>query len=269
VLPGLLREDPYVRSYGEWTFTAGLAPGPYTLQGRELTAGKEVLNVATTTKPDATCAVTLTTAARRVVVPDGRKASLGGRPARFVDATALADAGLWWSVGPTTSALATCDEAADDAALLGLAGQVRFARSPLRVPFDLRSLPGNDEVEAYLDYQGSSGVVVTPRGEDEQSPDAVFVGLVSAFSAGAVSGRRVDVNGSAGRMTDDEAETALCWPSGAHTACAAMVVPQESVSRPRRGSRTTRLVRTARAVRLAPDLDEPSSWFDAQDALPR
>jgi hypothetical protein len=195
--------------------------------------------------------------------------TLAGRPARFVDTTSLADAGLWWSVGPTTSALATCDVAGDDQALLDLAGQVRFARSPLRVPFDLRGLPGNEEVEGYVDYLGTSGVVVTPRGQDEQSPDAVFVGLVPPFSAGAVSGRRVDVNGTAGRMTDDQAETALCWPSGTHTVCAEMVVPQESVGGSHRATRTTRLIQTARAVRLAPDLDASSTWFDAQEALPR
>lgn len=270
VLPGLLREQPYARPYGEWTSTAQLAPqGPYTFQGLQLSAGEELLAVTEAAKPESTCSVTVTTASKRIPVPSGRKATVGDRPARFLVATLDADAGLWWSVGPRTSALAQCDDKPADQTLLDLAGQVRFARTPIRVPFDLTGLPEQDQVQSYLDYSGAIGVLVTPRGATEESPDAVFVGLVATTDAGAVSGRRVDINGSAGRMTDDEDETAVCWPAGSRTVCAGFNSTETSLGRTDKARRTARVLRTARAVHLAPDLDQPSTWFDAQAVLPR
>ncbi len=269
VLPGLLREQPYVRAYGEWTATAQLAPqGTYKVEGRQLTAGEEVLGIVAATDPDSTCSVTVTTASKRIAVPVGRKAALGDRPARFVESSLLTDAGLWWSVGSRTSALAQCDGNGDDQTLLDLARQVRFVPVPLRVPYDLRGLPPEDEVHSYLDYLGTSGVLVAPRGADEESPNSVFVGVIAEMSAGAVSGRRVDISGSAGRMADDEDDATVCWPAASHTVCAAINGPGSPGGRAERSRRTARVLRTARAVRLA-DLDQPETWFEARDALPR
>ncbi|WP_375426428.1 hypothetical protein [uncultured Friedmanniella sp.] len=270
VLPGLWRAQPYARPYGEWISTVQLAAqGPFSFQGLQLSAGQELLAVTEAAKPEATCSVTVTTASGRIPVPAGRKATLGEGPARFVAATDDTDAGLWWSVGPRTSALAQCDDSPGDRVLLDLAGQVQFARTPVRVPFDLNRLPEQDQVQSYLDYSGTIGILVTPRGATEESPDAVFVGLVAMTDAGAVSGRRVDINGTAGRMSDDVDETAVCWPVGSRTVCAAINNPEASLSGAEKIRRTARVLQTARAVQLAPDLDQPGTWFDAQAAFPR
>ncbi|WP_375431952.1 RNA polymerase sigma factor [uncultured Friedmanniella sp.] len=208
-LPGL-RTDPYVRAYGEWTSAVQLPAQPrFTFQARQLTASEEVLSVIIT-ETEATCSVTVTTARARIPVPAGRPTKVSERVARFVDATDETDPGLWWSVGPRTSAEARCDEQPEDALLVELAELVQFAPGPVRVPFDFRDLPSSDEVHTFLDYSGTTAVLVTPRGQNEESPDAVFVGLVSRTAAAALSGRRVDINGDPGQLSDDEDQTTLC-----------------------------------------------------------
>lgn len=269
-LPGLLRTDPYARPYGTWTSAVRLpSQDRFAFQARQLSASEEVLSVTMDSRDGSNCSVTVTTARARVTVPAGRVATVGERPARFVAATDEADPGLWWSVGPRTSALAQCDADADDATLLDLAGQVQFAPEPVRVPFDLRSLPSGDEVHTFLDFGGTVGVLVTPRGESEESPEAVFVGLIASSDAGAVSGRTVDINGTTGRLTDDEDETTVCWASGLHTVCASMINQQSTDDRPQQVRRRSRVLETARAVRLVADVDDRAGWLDAADAFPR
>jgi hypothetical protein len=59
----------------------------------------------------------------------------------------------------------------------------------------------------------------------------------------------------------------VCWTADAKRICAG-TFPQDATGN-KKDRLLDRLVRTARLLELAPDLDDRGTWFDAREALPR
>ena len=263
VLPGLLQPDPYTRARGEWVYTLDLpADAPFTVTGRTLSADAEVLGVDHTGTRSSSCRVEVSTTERPEAPPAGRSTTVARRPAR---STAT---GLWWSLGPLTSAVASCDDPEGDEALAELAAVVRTRPVPVRLPFRLPARTAGQHVDQIYDYQRFQGVSLVPDGQDDSSPDAVFVAVPTFFPMPQDRRpRTVDVNGALGTVIRDDDGQWVCWPAQGEHACVGSF--DQAQRPPDAGRQLLRLTRVARVVQAAPDLEDRATWFDAREALPR
>ena len=264
VVPPLLEPDPYTRGRGEWVYSVTLPPdGAFQVSGRSLTADEEVLVVDRAGSDRLRCSVTVTTAAQATVTPPGRRTKVGHREARFTD-----DGSVWWSLGPRTSAAADCEqEEVADRSLLELARLVRLGPVPVLLPFTLPGLLEGQQLNRIYDYEQFHGASVAPAGTDEVSGDGVLVGVPTFFPMPEDRRpRTVDVNGATGTVIRETDGQWVCWPvDGQHT-CVGSI---NQAQRPPDASQLDRLIAVARGLRMAADLRDRDTWFDAREALPR
>lgn len=265
VLPPLLEPDPYTRGRGEWVYSVTLPPDvAFEVAGRSLTPTEEVLVADRVGSDGLRCNVTVTTAEQATPAPSGRSTKVGYRTARFVE-----DGGLWWSLGPRASAVAECEQAGvTDRTLLELARLVRSGPVPVLLPFSLSGLLDGQQVNRVYDFEQFHGTSFAPSGADETSGDGVLVAVPTNFSMPEDRRpRTVDVNGALGTVIRDNDGQWVCWPASGQHAC---VGSANQAQRPPDATRQLgRLTRMARAVRIAPDLRDRATWFDAREALPR
>lgn len=269
VLPGALRPEPYVRSHGEWVHGFTVAPSPaFSVEGRSLSASEDALSLTRTGDSRTSCDVTVTTERERIPVPVGRPVEVGHRPGRFLAPTDSDFGVLWWAVGPRTAARVGCEVKVEDATLLEIANLLRFRPEPLRVPFALRDLPAPDEVRTVFDYQGSVGVILTPAGQLDGSTDTLYISVPDVFRTARVKPTSVvDIRGARGEVVEGVDGQSVCWTADGQRICAG-TFPQDATGN-QKDRLLARLVRTARLMELAPDLDDRATWFDAREALPR
>lgn len=265
VLPPLLEPDPYTRGRGEWVYSVTLpADVAFEVAGRSLTPTEEVL-VADRVGPDGLrCSVTVTTAEQPTPAPSGRSTKVGHRTARFVE-----DGSLWWSLGPRASAAVECEqEEVAGRTLLELARLVRHGPVPVLLPFTLPGILDEHQVNRVYDFEQFHGASIAPSGTDETSSDAVLVAVPTFFPMPEDRRpRTVDVNGTLGTVIRDNDGQWVCWPTSGQHAC---VGSFNQAQRPPDATRQLgRLTTVARGVRLAPDLGDRATWFDAREALPR
>ena len=265
VLPPLLQPDPYTRATGEWVYSVTLPAGAaFEVTGRSLTPTEEVLVADRVGPDDLRCSVTVTTVERSAPPPSGRSTKVGHRSARLVEG-----GGLWWSLGPRASATVDCEEAeVADRTLLELARLVRPGPVPVRMPFTLPGLMAGQQVNRIYDYEQFHGASIAPAGTTETSSDAVLVAVPTFFPMPEDRRpRTVDVNGALGTVIRDADGQWVCWPTGGQHAC---VGSFNQAQRPPDASRQLdRLTTVARAVRIAADLRDRATWFDAREVLPR
>ena len=269
VLPGLLRPDPYARSHGEWVHGFRLADSPaVTVEGRSISAAEDALSLTWIDEARTSCDVTVRTERERVPVPAGRPVQVDHRPARFLPPSATDFGALWVSVGPRTAARVACEVEVEDATLLAIASLLRFGPVPLELPFALRDLPAPDEVRTIFDFRGSVGAVLTPAGQEENSPDTLYISVPDLFDlAHDEPTRTVAVGAARGEVVQGVDGQSVCWKADGKRVCAGTFPLQDS-SGSQKQRLLDRLVRTARLLELAPDLDDRATWFDARDALP-
>lgn len=265
VLPPLLQPDPYTRGRGDWVYSLTLPAGvAFEVAGRSLTPTEEVL-VADRISPDGLrCSVTVTTTEQPTPAPSGRSTKVGHRTARFVE-----DGSLWWSLGPRASAAAECEqEEVADRTLLELARLVRPGPVAVLLPFTLPGILDGQQVNRIYDFEQFHGVSIGPSGTDETSSDAVLVAVPTFFPMPEDRRpRTVDVNGALGTVIRDSDGQWVCWPTSGQHAC---VGSFNQAQRPPDATRQLgRLTTVARGVRLAPDLGDRTTWFDARKALGR
>jgi hypothetical protein len=267
VLPGALRSDPYVRGYGEWVHGFTLAPSPsFQVEGRSLSPDEDALSL-TWVGRRTSCDVTLTTARERIPAPAGRPVEVGDRPGRFLPPTDQDFGALWLSVGPRTAARVDCEVEVEDATLVEIAGLLRFGPEPMEVPFALRGLPAPDEVRTVFDYQGAVGVILTPAGQLDGSTDTLYISVPDVFGIRRARPTSVvTIRGARGDVVQGVDGQSVCWRADAKRICAG-TFPQDATGN-QKDRLLDRLVRTARLMELAPDLDDRATWFDARDALP-
>lgn len=264
VLPPLLAPDPYTRSRGEWVYSVTLpTDGAFQVSGRSLTADEEVLVADRGGSDRLSCSVTVTTEEQSPATPSGRPTTVGHRAARFVD-----DGSLWWSLGPRTSAAANCEqEEVADRTLLELARLVRPGPVPVLLPFTLPGLLDGHQVNRVYDYEQFHGASVAPAGTDGVSTDGVLVAVPTFFPMPEDRRpRTVDVNGATGTVIRETDGQWVCWPVDGQHACVGSV---NQAQRPPDASQLDRLTTVARGVRMAADLRDRGTWFDAREALPR
>lgn len=269
VLPGLLRVDPFTRAYGEWVHGFTLGPSSaFRVDGRSLSAGQDTLSLTWTDPARTSCDVTVTTEQARVAVPAGRPVEVAGRPARFLAPTDQDSGSLWLWVGPRTAARVSCKVSVEDSRLLEIATQLQFAPAPLELPFALRDLPPTEEVRTIFDYEGSVGVILTPAGQVDGSPDTLYISVPDLFDlAPREPTSIVTVGGARAEVVAGVDGQSVCWRADGKRICAG-TFPQDATGN-QKDRLLVRLVRTARLLELAPDLDDRSTWFDAREALPR
>jgi len=264
VLPGLLQPDPYTRGLGEWVYSVTVPDeAAFEVTGRSLTPTEEVLAVERDGSTDGSCSVTVTTAEQEGPVPDGHATTVGRRPARFLETTEL-----WWSLGARTSAVAECEEPVEDEVLLELARLVRSGPLPVLLPFRLPVLPDGRSVTRVYDYERFHGATIAAAGDEEDSSGAVLVTVPTFFPLPEDRRlRTVDVNGSLGTVVRDNDGQWLCWRVSGERACVGSF--NQAQRPPDSGRQLDRLTAVARTVRIASDLSDRATWFDARAALPR
>ena len=262
VLPGLLQPDPYTRARGEWVYTLDLRPdAPFSVTDRTLTADAETLGLDHHGTRTSHCQVAVSTSEQEEPPPAGRSTTVARRPARFLVS------GLWWSLGPRTSAVGSCDNPVGEEVLTELAAAVRTGPVPVRLPFRLPPGHTGRHVDQIYDYRRFQGVSLVPDGQGESSPDAVFVAVPTFFPMPQDRRpRTVDVNGALGTVIRGDDGQWVCWPVQGEHAC---VGGLGQTRRPAEADRQLlRLAGVARTVEVAPDLQDHGTWFDARDALP-
>lgn len=264
VLPPLREPDPYTRGRGDWVYSVTLpANAAFEVAGRSLTPTEEVLVADRVGPGGVRCSVTATTAEQAAPAPAGRSTKVGYRTARFVE-----NGRLWWSLGPHASAVVECEQEVADRTLLELARLVRSGPVPVLLPFTLPELLDGQQVRHVYDFEQFHGASIAPPGTDESSSDAVLVAVPTPFPMPEDRRpRTVDVNGSLGTVIRDTDGQWVCWPTSGQHACVGSV---NQAQRPPDAARQLgRLTRVARAVQIAPNLQDRGTWFDAREALPR
>jgi hypothetical protein len=171
------------------------------------------------------------------------RAWVRGRPVQYFDG------GVRWAYGDGGDVTLTCTEQ-DRAGLLDMAERIRFTPGrPFTLPFTLSRLPAGMRLVG-AGYQDQLPVIALSR----QRLDT-FV-LITATEA-EPTGRPVTLDGVSYRVHTDVFSRRLCRPVQSMAVCVEardneVTVPREVI----------------RSLRLASDLHDRSTWFDAREALP-
>lgn len=268
------------RMAGDWSYALALAPpAGWQVEAHFLTVDEEVLAIS---GPDANCEVQAllpaAAADRGDLGTTGERAWVRGRPIRII--TLQRGFRIEWPYAGTGIVTMTCDGGgAERSSTLALANQLRFRpgqRMPVPVAFG--ALPDGLR-PAYAGRQEDQTFIGLITGPDlDRAEIIVFAGLFGEeFDIAEWTAREiVQVNGIAAQTYVADELVALCLPAAAaDPVCVGSDIDDEDVDVDEAGkeARIEANLRRVRAVlagmRIAPDLKDQSTWFDAREALPR
>jgi hypothetical protein len=153
-----------------------------------------------------------------------------------------------WPYGEGGAVTLTCS-GQDRAAVLGIAERIRFSTGrPLALPFALQGLPRGFRV-AGAGYQGQTPIIALTR---LRSDAFVLITVVQSRP----TGRLITLDGVDYRLQLEGSSLRLCRSVQSMSVC---VEGRNNISVPKE---------IVRHLRLAPDLRDRSTWFDARKALP-
>jgi sigma-70-like protein len=235
-----------VRTAGDWVLGLQLDPPPgWTTELHAVTPDQELLQL--TSKSGSCRAVASLPSApaeERTDQPTrAERAWVRGRPVQYFGGS------VRWTYGDGGDVTLTCTDQ-DRAGLLGMAERIHFtAGRPFTLPFTLSQLPTGMRLVG-AGYQDQRPVIALSR----QRLDTFVLVTVAE---GEATGRPVTFDGVAYRLRTDVFSRRLCRPVESMAVCVEardndVTVPREVV----------------RHLRLAPDLQDRSTWFDARAALP-
>ena len=270
------------RTAGEWSYGLVLTPpDSWTVAAHFLTVDEEVLEL---NGLDTHCTVQalLPSASpenRADRPPTSERVWIRGRPVRF---NALGqEFRAQWPYAGTGTVTITCEgSGADRASTLDLANRLQFRPGQrLPVPVALGPLPDGLRA-AYAGTQQNQTFVGLITGAGLESAEIfVFAGLFDQeeFSGAAWTAREVvEVNGAAAQVYVADALVALCLPvSAPDQVCVGsdindqVVEPNDIEKRARLEINHRRVRAVAEGMKIAPDLNDRSTWFDAREAFPR
>jgi Sigma-70, region 4 len=251
VVPLVRMQQPLpVRAAGDWALGLELDPPPGWRVGlHAVTADQEFLQL---TGESGNCRIVASLSPTRsealsASASEGERAWVQGRPVRYNDS--YGGGGVRWPYGKHGDVTLLCTDQ-DRKAVLTIAQRVRFsAGRRLDLPFALNRLPTGFRV-AGAGYQGGTPIIALTR----QRSDAFVLVTIAGPDP---DGRPVTFDGVDYRLAVEQSSLRLCRPVQTVSVCVEgrnnVAVPKEIV----------------RYLRLAPDLTDRSTWFDARDALPQ
>jgi hypothetical protein len=251
VVPTVRMQKPLpVRAAGDWALGLELDPPPGWRVGLHAVTGDQEFLQLTGDPGNCRVVASLSTARSEAgtdETSEGERAWVQGRPVRYSDT--YGGGGVRWPYGEDGAVTLLCSDQ-DRQAVMAIAQRVRFsAGRRLDLPFALSRLPAGFRV-AGAGYQGGTPIIALTR---QRSDAFVLVTLAEPEPAG----RAVTFDGVDYRLEVEQSSLRLCRPVQSLSVCVEgrnnLAVPKEIV----------------RHLRLAPDLTDRSTWFDARDALPQ
>lgn len=273
VVPGAVeRRTAYARPYGAWIYGFEFdPPAGWRLGGRTLSAGRDSLTVYLGPDERRSCLVDLVTYTAPPVTPEGERRRVQRRPAALVRSNGPAKPYLWWSAGSQAAAVVGCSFEADADTLLDLAGRIRLRAVPLRLPFAIGPVDAGVQVRFVSTRSRTIVALSVPPGAVSRSAATVFVSVPGTDRISEDQSKRsvTTVQGRTGSLDRGRnGGLALCWPVQSTQACVSSYVFREA-SDPQQNRLRGRLTGLAADLRFAARLDDPSTWFDAAQVLPR
>jgi hypothetical protein len=209
-------------------------------------------------------------------VPNGTRVTINGHPGFYSrDQIPGFFSGVTWEYRPGAYALVSCGDL-PLARHVAMAERVRFEPVPVRLPFRLRSVPKGYQVRfvespVRTSAETSLGAVqfVSATGSAAQPAFAVAVMPGTTEIPPAVPGWETET--VAGRPAVLSARDAkLCLNTGSSTACiqATEGEPEDLTKSLWAAGRRELLLDVAKRLVLADDIDDTSTWFPANRALP-
>lgn len=188
-----------------------------------------------------------------------------GRPA-FRDGAGAEGPYLMWRVGGDSWVEVSCQ---DPASVDVLAAAVRLSRSSVALPFGVRALPEGYQVAQIMqDRQVGSADVYVGRVQPQFGlPEAELkISLLGKEVLRNPAGRTLTVNSLPGLLDENPTSPQVCVSVQAHHVCVG-ITPSDTGPYPDRSAEVPTLLAIAEQLRFAPDLDDRSTWFAAEDIL--
>jgi hypothetical protein len=264
-----------VRTAGVWRFSHVVRlPRGWIVTSRVLTPTTETTHLQPRGREHGRCSVTVHTAGNFDDIQTIRlsETRVHGRHG-FVGQDRSGDYLLAWEYAHQAWALVSCATTRlDQSLLVTIAKRVRFRPAPARIPYLLTALPHGYRVLSLTEYP-LTGRTEMHLGRDDIEPgevNLVIAAPLERFDATRFRGRVLGVDGFEGRIGGGSnpricvnlSAKALCvltyWPGGDWPEPAPDPVWAEPA-----------LAALAKTIRVAPNLDDQRTWFDAEVALPR
>lgn len=259
------------RTAGEWVFGLTVEPSPgWTVDLHAVSADQEFLTITTAEAGQCQLHAALPSAPRddRVEAPArSDRIWVNGKPAAY-SAEYIEGAGVRWPYGDGGQVTLVCGDRQDRQAILDVARRVRFsAGDRLALPVALGRLPDGFRVggTGYLD-DSPAILLISGPGLADADVDARILVTVSADSA-ELAGHTVVTNSVTLKVITLDREVRVCRAAQSPTVCAAIGRGRPTARATEEATR--RVVEVMRTLRVAPDLTDRATWFDAREALPR
>lgn len=262
-----------VRPAGDWTFGLALdLPDGWTERVHVTTPDQEYLQVENDGECTVIASLPSAPAEDRREPPGAAEATermwVDGRPLRFVPSYEGAGATVWWPYADGGEVSLSCSGTADGrATVLDLAERLRFSTGvPLRLPVALDRVPAGLRV-AGGGFENGWPLIALLSGPTLRQGEQSAIVVVNDEPLRA--GSQLEVDGTDWTLSVPNRDTRLCRALQTLTLCVNTYAGTDGGAQGRAVERATTLAKkVARDVRLAPDPDDRSTWFDARDALP-
>jgi hypothetical protein len=280
-LPALRAFRPLpARSAGDWSYALSVVPPDgWQIASHALTAHQESIEIAGEPGRCEVLASLPAAAARdRIEVPrSSQRVWIQGRPVRYAEDDGVSR--IFWPYADGGEVSLTCDGMPDARAFtLELAERLEFRPGQgLRVPVVFGTVPDGLH-PAYAASDQDQLIIGMITGEDLENPGTyLIVGLFSGVfeDATLTRTRPATVNGAPAELRTSDGMALLCLPpDSSRPICVGSGVetdeePPDAEARAALGASIRRVQAVADQLRIAPDLEDRSTWIDARDALQR
>lgn len=261
------------RPAGDWTFGLALdLPDGWTERVHVATPDQEYLQVENDGECTVIASLPSAPAEDRREPPDATAATdrmwVDGRPLRFVPTHQGVGATVWWPYADGGEVSLSCSGVADErATVLEMAERLRFSTGvPLRLPVALDRAPAGLRV-AGGGFEGGWPLVALLSGPTLRQVEQSAIVVVNDEPLRA--GTRLAVDGTDYTLVVQNRDVRLCRAVETLSLCVNTYAGTDGGAQGRAVQRATKqALEVVRHLRLAPDLSDRSTWFDARDALP-
>jgi hypothetical protein len=173
---------------------------------------------------------------------------------------------LMWQVSGGSWLEVACE---DSRSVDVAAAAVRLRASTLALPFEVASLPEGYQVAQIMQdrQHGSTDVYVGRVQPQFGLPDSdLQISLEGQDRLREPSGRAVTVNGLPALVSEEPRSPQVCVSVQAHHVCVG-ITASDTGPYPDRSAELPTLLAIAEQLRYAPDLEDRSTWFPAQDVF--
>lgn len=261
------------RTAGDWTFALALdRPDGWTERLHVVTPHQEYLQIEDVGECTVIASLPSAPAEDRREPPGATDATervwIDGRPLRFAPTYEGVGATVWWPYADGGEVSLSCVGAADErATVLDMAERLRFSTGdPLRLPVALDRAPAGLRV-AGGGFEGEWPLVALLSGPTLRQAEQSAVVVVNDEPLRA--GTRLAVDGTDYTLVVQNRDVRLCRAVETLALCVNTYAGTDGGAQGRAVQRATNLAKEVVGhLRLAPDPDDRSTWFDARDALP-